>query len=54
MTPDEFAKKMSETCRPGDPECAHLDADDLMCDLLDSLGYGAGVVTFRASHKWYA
>lgn len=63
MTPEEFAEKMRELAGdpddngyywPGDPEAAHHDMDDLMCEVLESLGYGEGVEIFRNTYKWYA
>jgi hypothetical protein len=56
MTPIEFALKMGEISRSysGDPEAAHGKADDLMCEMLRSLGYGDGVNAFEAMDKWYA
>lgn len=42
---DEFA---------GDPEAAHMNADQTLCDLLDSLGYGEVVEAWRRVDKWYA
>lgn len=37
-----------------DWEDRHCDADDLMCELLESLGYADGVRAFRDMDKWYA
>ena len=37
-----------------DPEQAHADADQMMCDVLRHLGYGAGVDVFLKMLKWYA
>ena len=53
MTPEEFAKAMKET-QCSDTEIAHCLADDLMCDLLKSLGYEEGIAIFLESDKWYA
>ena len=53
MTPEEFAARM-EDCGKGDPEGDHSRADDLMCELLESLGYQDGVKLFRNMEKWYA
>ena len=33
---------------------AHLDADMLMCNVLESLGYGEGIKVFKAAEKWYS
>jgi hypothetical protein len=37
-----------------DAEGAHLEADDLMCQLLEELGYEEGVKIFKNAEKWYA
>ena len=54
ITPDEFRRRMKEIKENGDQEEAHIEADQLMCSLLDTLGYGRGVATFRGMYKWYA
>ena len=60
LTPDEFAIAMmqikSGVCydRIYDEEDQHIDADELMCNVLRSLGYGDGVDIFDDMHKWYA
>ena len=37
-----------------DPEAAHSDADDILCDLLVDLGFSEVVEAFHAVPKWYA
>ena len=37
-----------------DTEGAHGMADDLMCQLLEELGYEEGVKIFKNAEKWYA
>lgn len=54
MTPEEFATKMRELSDSGDLEGAHVEMDDLMCEILKSLGYGEGVEIFENTDKWYA
>lgn len=39
---------------PGDPEAAHSDADDALCDLLIALGYEDVVKAWHRIEKWYA
>lgn len=61
LTPDEFAIAMMQI-KTGtiydeglyDEENQHIDADELMCDVLRSLGYGDGIDIFDSMHKWYA
>lgn len=56
MTPEEFALKMKEieTVYEDDPEVSHSKMDDLMCEVLESLGYIDGVAIFEESGRWYA
>ena len=54
MTPEEFKKAMQKIDDRGDKEYGHMEADELMCDLLEELGYGEGVDIFRQMSKWYA
>lgn len=54
MKPEEFAEKMREAARTTNTEWAHQAADDLMCELLRSLGYEEGVKVFEEMEKWYA
>lgn len=56
MTPAEFATAMKAipTEYRGDPEVAHMMADDLLCQVLISLGYAEGVMAYTAMDKWYA
>lgn len=61
MTPEEFKERMNEI-KPDpsnnfynyDVETSHSKMDDLMCELLRSLGYGEGIDIFEAAEKWYA
>lgn len=54
MTPEDFKLKMLEISRNGDIEDAHSKADDLMCELLKTLGYTDGVAIFDSMDKWCA
>lgn len=54
MTPEEFAKRMQQIADSGEPESAHIDADELMCFILRKLGYGDGVAIFDDMRKWYS
>lgn len=54
MSPEKFAETM-QACRDiGDQEARHGDADDLLCEVLRSLGYDKGIDIFNAMDKWYA
>ena len=56
MTPEEFKERMKKICKDDgyNEEELHIFADDLMCKLLRSLGYGDGVEIFEAAPKWYS
>lgn len=56
MTPDEFLQKMQEIKQNhfDDVEIMHVCADDLLCEVLSSLGYEKGVEVFDDMEKWYA
>ncbi len=56
-TPAQFAEEMLKIYPPSqiyDEECAHGAADELLCDLLNRLGYGLGVAIYNMGNKWYA
>lgn len=54
MTKEEAIKKLLEIQKSVDIEIAHGDADDVLCDLLISLGYEDVVIEYNAIEKWYA
>lgn len=54
MSPEEFKKKMKEYSKSPFISDAHMDADALMMNVLESLGYGEGVEIFDSMEKWYA
>jgi len=37
-----------------DLEGSHIEADDILCDLLDQLGFNEVVEAFKKLPKWYA
>ena len=53
QSPEEFAEDMKK-CTDSDPEYSHIRADELMCELLTSLGYKEGVDIFDKMSKWYS
>lgn len=59
ITPEEFERRMKEIKetwyeKEGDKELAHRFADDLMTDVLNSLGYSEGILINESMMKWYA
>jgi hypothetical protein len=54
-TPEEFKNKMMDIKERITFQVeAHESADELLCDLLVSLGYDEGVKIFYSIDKWYA
>lgn len=56
MNPEEFYEKMLQLKNDfrGDEEKAHINMDNLICELLSTLGYGDGVKIFEETSKWYS
>jgi len=54
MTPEIALSKLKQLQVLGDTEIAHSCADDVLCELLHSLGYTEIVDAFLAIEKWYA
>ena len=50
----EFERRMKEIEKMGDIEDRHVEADNLLCEVLESMGYSAGTKIFREMRKWYA
>ena len=54
MTPEEFKNKMQKIAAEYGIEDGHIEADDLMIELLKELGYGEGAEIFDQMDKWYS
>lgn len=58
MSPEQFKIRMKQIAdwqeRHRDEEISHKEADELLCEALQSLGYGDGVEIFEDLPKWYA
>ncbi len=54
VTPKEFETSMKKIAIEHDPETFHEYADDLMCAVLNGLGYEDGVKIFQETEKWYS
>ncbi len=48
------ANRMKKIAANGDKESAHVQADDLLCDLLDAAGFEEVTAIFRKMDKWYS
>lgn len=53
MTEDELIKALIN-CDTGDPEVDHGNADDVLCDFLNSIGFKRAVEAYNKIDKWYA
>jgi len=54
ITPEGFLDIMRAISEDGDIEEPHINADAVMCGILEDLGYGEGVELFRKMDKYYA
>lgn len=54
MTPEEFKERMRLIKKIEDEEERHIEADELMCKLLEAIGYHDGIKIFRDMDKMYA
>jgi hypothetical protein len=54
MDRQEAIKQLKEAQLNGDTETAHADADDVLCELLKSLGYSDVVEEYNKVSKWFA
>jgi len=56
ITPEEFAEKMQmlkDNKNYRYDQFKHIDADNLLVECLDSLGYGIGCGIYESLDKWY-
>lgn len=53
MTKEEAIAKLKEANKL-DIEFAHYKADEILCELLNSLGYQDVVEVYNDIYKWYA
>lgn len=54
MTREEAIERLKSWQGPTDIEIAHGEADDVLCELLVSLGYQDVVDEWEKVDKWYA
>ncbi len=56
MNPEEFYEEMLQLKNDfeEDEEEVHMHMDNLMCELLSTLGYGDGIDVFNKTYKWYS
>ncbi len=53
MTKEEVIAKLQKLQKSYDEESSHVDADGLLCEFLESLGYEDVVTEWRKVPKWY-
>jgi hypothetical protein len=51
---EHYLALFNNNCTTGDIEYNHIEADEILCDLLKDLGYQDLVNKFRKLKKWYA
>ncbi len=54
MTKEEALAQLSECMKKDDTEIAHVAADDVLCALLETLGYGDVVAEYKKVDKWFS
>ena len=54
MTREDAIAKLVECQQYGNPEQAHPKADDILCELLETLGYGDVVAEYQEVIRWFA
>jgi hypothetical protein len=50
----EYIEKMNQFLESDDPESAHYNADRLLCELLEKIGYTELVKRYKSVPKWYS
>jgi len=54
MTREEAIQCLKVEQVSRDTEVAHINADEVLCDLLESLGYEDVVAEYQKIDKWHA
>lgn len=62
MSPEEFKVRMEQIVAHDwasgseyqSPDVVHSNADDLLCELLRSLGYGDGIAVYESLARYFA
>jgi hypothetical protein len=54
MTKKEAIKKLKKIQKSSDVERAHVDADVILCELLEQFGYADVVRQYEKVSKWYS
>ena len=51
---EEYINKLKKLQKDGDIECAHSAADNVLCEILEKLGYDDITLQYYKIEKWYA
>jgi hypothetical protein len=51
---EDAIKKLEKLTENSDYEVAHIEADDVLCTVLRTMGYNTLVDTYDRVGKWYA
>lgn len=54
MTDTEAAERIKRECHSNDQEADHINADGILLELLQSLGFEETVKAWNDVDKWYA
>lgn len=54
LSREAIITRLKECQANGDTECAHSDADNILCEFLEGLGYSDIVSEYHAVEKWFA
>lgn len=54
MNRQQVIDKLRKVRLMDDTDIAHIEADDLLCEFLKSLGYQDVVDAYKAIKKWYS
>jgi hypothetical protein len=54
MTRERALRELAREAKNEDTENAHVNADSILCDLLEELGYADVVYAWANVQKWYA
>ena len=54
MDKEQAIAKLKELQKSGDTEVAHSEADDVLCNLLNALGYTDVTDEYHKIDKWFA
>lgn len=51
---EKYVIKMQEAINNNDEETGHMNCDDILCDLLNELGFNEIIDIYNMQDKWFA